>query len=147
MKKQLLTSILLLISLIIVVPRAVEAQTEGRMLINVPFDFVVAGKRLPAGRYSVSRFDPNKPEVLMIKNVANGMMRVFFTHRVTSDHQTGRASKLVFRQRGPAYHLFQVCGSDANERNQLLPIDENEERNQGSNKAAVVTLGARNKRP
>jgi len=35
---------------------AANAQGRGQIVVELPFEFVVSGKTLPAGTYTVSRF-------------------------------------------------------------------------------------------
>src|SRR5712664_668226 len=100
MKKHFNKSILMLASLIIAATTVVDAQSSHRFVINVPFDFVVMGRTLPAGRYAVERLDRTKPNVLMIKNADNRTMQVFLTQRIGGDDLKSRTSTLVFRQHG-----------------------------------------------
>src|SRR5215470_2264770 len=42
-----------------------------RLVVDIPYDFVVNGKTLPAGKYNVSRATDNNPRVLSISGVEN----------------------------------------------------------------------------
>ena len=50
---------------------AAPAATSDQLLVNVPYDFVVGDKTLPAGTYRVSRVSTNNVGTLLLKNVDN----------------------------------------------------------------------------
>ena len=127
MKRRFVTSILMLASFIMAAETLVDAQANRRFVIDIPFDFIVRGRTVPAGRYTVERLDPFKPDVLVIKSPDNRIMLVFLTQRVEGDDQTIRTSNLVFKQRGRAYYLFQVWVPGDKNGNQLSSADENTE--------------------
>jgi len=45
---------------------AARAQEPDRLVVNVPYDFVVRGKLLPAGKYRVQRYSNNDLRQLVI---------------------------------------------------------------------------------
>jgi len=49
-----------------------NAQSEGKVFANIPFDFEVGGKTLPAGTYTVSKVSDNSPG-LLISNREHGV--------------------------------------------------------------------------
>jgi hypothetical protein len=57
MKKQFLAVLFTLIW-VVGLGLSAQAQEEDTLVTNVPFDFVVAGRVLPAGNYRVSRVHP-----------------------------------------------------------------------------------------
>lgn len=80
------------------------AGAQTALKVNIPFNFVAAGKSLPAGQYSVTSLD--KPDnAWVISNDQVGA--VMLTRRVESPQKTHRAS-LVFLQAGGAYSLVQI---------------------------------------
>jgi len=53
---------------------AAAAATAGepdRLVVDVPYDFVVDGKTLPAGRYNVKRVDDSNLRMLSISSLEN----------------------------------------------------------------------------
>jgi len=50
---------------------AASHADSDRLVVDVPYDFVVNGKTLPAGKYNVSRSTENNPRVLSISGVDN----------------------------------------------------------------------------
>ena len=47
-----------------------------RLVVDVPYDFVVNGKTLPAGKYNVSRSTDNNPRILSISGVENHLSAI-----------------------------------------------------------------------
>jgi len=143
MTKQLITLVLFLASPFIVASSTVEAQSNGQFVIDVPFDFFVAGQTLPSGRYIVGRLDQGKPNVLIIKNADNRTMRLFITQRVGGDDKTRSTSRLVFKLRGGNAYLFQVWQPEDKIGNQLSLVDENEGRDKHCDASTLVSLRAK----
>ena len=50
---------------------AASHADSDRLVVDVPYDFVVNGKTLPAGKYNVSRSTDNNPRILSISGVDN----------------------------------------------------------------------------
>src|SRR5215813_5729478 len=50
---------------------AASAAEPDRLVVNVPYDFVVNGKTLPAGKYDVKRVDDSNLRVLSISSLEN----------------------------------------------------------------------------
>lgn len=148
MKKSSFMSILVLTCLMVAATTMVDAQTNHRFFINIPFEFIIAGRKLPAGRYTVERLESHKPHLLIIKNTDNHTKQVFLTNRVEGGDSTQGNSVLVFRQCGLAYYLFQVWASDDKIGDQLSAVSDV---NGGSDlcvhKSKVVRLSAKTKSP
>ena len=51
---------------------ATRAQELDQITVNVPYDFVVSGKTLPAGAYRVKRANDRDNHVLAITSLENG---------------------------------------------------------------------------
>jgi hypothetical protein len=61
-------SILLTLIGVLGMGTAAKAQIRGEIKVTLPFEFVVDGKTLPAGTYTVSRFADDKHEALILSN-------------------------------------------------------------------------------
>lgn len=107
MLKQLVITVLLLISFIALLPNSVEAQSADRFKVDVPFPFVLNGQTLPAGTYAVERTDPARPNIVTLRKVDGGIVRVVITQRIEKDEPSS-ASSLIFIQRKGKHYLFQV---------------------------------------
>ena len=104
MKKQIMRT-LLSFALMTVLSAAAYAQSGRRMTVHVPFDFVVAGKQMPAGDYSVRRVSKDSEVALIIQSADGRSAATVFTN--SSRHDAERA-QLSFRQRGESYFLAEV---------------------------------------
>jgi hypothetical protein len=50
---------------------AAEAQTRGKIVVTLPFEFVASGKTLPAGTYTVTRIGDEKLKGLILSSYKN----------------------------------------------------------------------------
>jgi len=62
-----------LIALVGVAGLGVAAKGQGvdQIVVNIPYEFVVAGKTLPPGTYRVNRLSSIQPEVLILSSFEN----------------------------------------------------------------------------
>ena len=51
---------------------AAQAGEPDLLLVNIPYDFVVSGKTLPAGAYRVSRLSDSDPHQIAVSSVDSG---------------------------------------------------------------------------
>jgi len=98
---------IVILALVLTTVAAASGQNNPAVLkADIPFQFVVAGQTLPAGRYVVSR----QGEITIC--IANSKQRVFvLTHDVDGTPQPS-AGKLVFYRYGDMYFLAQVWDAD-----------------------------------
>lgn len=80
------------------------AVAQTAMPVNIPFDFVAAGKTLPAGHYLVKPAFSSDKVAWSISNGKTGAL--FLSNSVESTKAHGPS--LVFLQAGGAYSLIQV---------------------------------------
>ena len=66
--KEKYTSILLALIGILGMGTAAKAEIRGALKVTVPFEFVVDGRTLPAGTYTVSRLANDKHDGLILSN-------------------------------------------------------------------------------
>lgn len=104
MKKQIMSA-LVGFALTLVMAASTFAQTGRRLTVHVPFDFVVAGKQMPAGDYSVRRVSKDSENALLIQSADGRRVATVFTN--SSRHEAERA-ELSFRQHGESYFLAEV---------------------------------------
>jgi hypothetical protein len=84
---------------------SVSAQTPGHNITaNIPFEFNVGDKTLPAGQYSVARINSDGTQ-LRISNREDGASRLTQT---VQDNEPKEQSVLVFNRYGDRYFLSQV---------------------------------------
>jgi len=106
-KKQVLT-VLTMSSLLVtlaVVP-VFGGVLDHRMRANVPFDFIVGDKTLPAGTYTISK--PTLSGTLRIENVDSGESTIVMSTVVNNGVRPNDETKFVFTRYADQYFLDQV---------------------------------------
>lgn len=103
MRKQIL-SIVVTLSVIITLSVAVLAGLSRKLEANIPFDFMVNGKTLAAGQYTVEQ--GSTQNVLVIRNWETKQAAAAITHGC----EVGADSKpqLIFHRYGNQYFLAKV---------------------------------------
>ena len=83
------------------------AQLPGiPVRVNIPFDFLVRGKTLPAGEYEISRLT-DEPQLLEISNIRNRHEHA----AIETEPVEGRVpnhGKVVFHRYGDSYFLNEI---------------------------------------
>ncbi len=107
MKKQVLT--VLTMSSLLVTLAVVPVFGYGfdhRMRADVPFDFIVGDKTLPAGTYTISK--PTLSGTLRIENVDSGESTIVMSTVVNNGVRPNDETKFVFTRYADQYFLDQV---------------------------------------
>lgn len=81
-----------------------HAQEEGKIVVNVPFEFFAGSTMLPAGKYSVSRLSPETNSALII--YGNGKSALLLP--AGFDDQPVDDARLNFQNIGGAHFLSEV---------------------------------------
>lgn len=84
-----------------------SAQNSHSMTVNIPFDFTVKGKSLPAGEYIISQSSAADSTGLKIQR-RDGSGNAIVLSRSIQNGERQRESKLVFNRYGEQYFLSQV---------------------------------------
>lgn len=84
-----------------------SAQNQGSMVVNVPFDFTVKGKTLPAGEYIISRTSAANDSGLTMQRRDGEANAIVLTMPVQA-RDIQKDSRLVFSRYGNRYFLSQV---------------------------------------
>ena len=132
-----LFTILLTILILGFVVTSVEAQSTNRFEVEVPFQFIVDGRILPAGNYAVERLDSAKPNILRLKNLDNGIMRAILCQRVEKETPS-TTSFLLFTHREGKFFLAQVWDQGSLSGNQLSENLKGNRRKANNTKQLVV---------
>src|SRR5262249_44962214 len=88
---------------------AAAAATAGeadRLVVDVPYDFVVNGKPLPAGKYDVKRVNDSNLRMLSISSLENHTYVVTLPYSV--DNPNGFHPSITFRQTGDQKILTKI---------------------------------------
>jgi hypothetical protein len=104
MKKQIMRA-LLGIAILAATAATASAQAGRRLSVHVPFDFVVNGKQLPAGDYTVRRITKESDTAFVIQSADGRDAAAVITN--SSGEEPARA-ELTFRQHGEDYFLASV---------------------------------------
>lgn len=114
MKKQVLKIFSLLSLTITLAVAAVYANPPNPLKANIPFDFSVADKTLPAGVYMVKR--TSTPSLLQIQR-KDGREGMLIQTQSVQARRAQDQTTLVFRRYGDQYFLAQVwTAGDSNGR-------------------------------
>jgi len=104
--KYRLSILLSCLGLALVIAAPARAQMPGTTIrANIPFDFIVRGKTLPAGSYQLSRIT-DSPEGLEIYSRANHQEVMFETDAV--ERRTPDRGELMFHRYGNTYFLYEI---------------------------------------
>jgi len=127
---------------LISVATTLKAQDAHRFQIDIPFEFILSGRTLPAGKYVVQRVDPAKPNVLMFKNTKLGAVRLLIMQRVEGDEPNTTSSLVFLRKDGQSY-LFQVWSRDEIHGNQVRFSDQDRQVTPEDKNSKLVRLRAK----
>jgi hypothetical protein len=128
-------------ALAVVLAAPASAQTRT-LKASVPFDFVVAGRTLPAGDYAVSGV--NALGVLEVQNVSGGATPIFTTSSSSGDPAVPGEAFLTFHRYGGDYFLATICDGYTGGRSIRMSSAERERANMASLvKPEVVMVLAR----
>ncbi len=81
-----------------------RAQDADRVVVNVPFDFVVGRETLPMGTYSVSRVSPEADRALFIGGHDKGA----FLLPIVFEEAPAEHAKVRFEHVGDKYFLSRI---------------------------------------
>jgi hypothetical protein len=121
MKKKIFSALATgcLLALMMAVPA--RAQMPGtRIHVNIPFDFIVRGKTLPAGNYEIRRIS-DAPDGLIIRNVNENRDQVIFETEAVETVDIPNRDEIVFRRYGDSYFLSEVLTGGEETGRELAP--------------------------
>jgi len=100
-----------LLAAMIVIAASVSANAQSlqyRLTANIPFDFSVAGKKLPAGKYWINRSQQGIGDMVVQISSTDGHSNVTRLTIPVSVFNPVTKSTLVFRRYGDQYFLSEV---------------------------------------
>ena len=119
MHKQLINLIpkIILLSVIVLLASVATTQAQSlggyRIRANIPFDFNINEKKLPAGEYSVGRAINSSDDLLVSVQDHQGRSKAIrLSNAVVRSRPNGKAL-LVFHRYGDQYFLYQVWPAGA----------------------------------
>ncbi len=86
---------------------AAHGQASDQLIVNIPYEFVVAGKTLPAGSYRVNRVNDRDENVLVISSFENRAAVLVRSSEVVDRTRAGQPS-LSFQQVGDQHLLSKI---------------------------------------
>lgn len=107
MNKQILWMPLILIAIFAAAAVSTRAQAAYGVRANVPFDFIVGDKTIPAGRVRAHGVSAAAQGSLSITNIAQSKHVLRLARKVSGADRSDQA-KLVFHKYGNRYFLAQV---------------------------------------
>jgi len=110
------------------------AQLPGRLVTDVPFEFVAVDKMYPAGEYEVSRA-LHRGLIVIGKPDGSERTVLIVTQLASNRHEIPR---LVFRRYGPRYYLSQIWCDDDTGRQLPVGRDEKEVRSTRTEQEPMV---------
>ena len=114
MKKQVLRMSMFLSLLVIWTGMCVgaSAQTARPVVVEIPFEFFVGEKSLPAGTYIVRRLVRDSDKTLLIQS-RDGDRALTVSTNVVETRDEQKTTKLNFRKIGDQYFLSQIWTAGA----------------------------------
>ena len=119
MNKQALRTFTMLSLVLMLTAGSVCAQSERSGVLNIPFNFLVGGKALPAGEYTVEPNRKDSHNVWLVQRRVGSTSALFTTVPVRAS-QTQEETRLVFHKYGDRYFLSQIWTPGGNTGRQLL---------------------------
>jgi len=102
---------------------SVFAQSDRQTVVNIPFNFTVGGKALPAGKYLIRRNRRDSETVWVIQAKDGGETAMLLTRPVQSkDNQD--VAKFVFRQYDDLYILTEFWTAGTNSGREIQVTDQ-----------------------
>jgi hypothetical protein len=90
---------------------ASKGQTPDEIVVKIPYEFVVAGKTLPAGTYKVNRVSDNNQRALTISSFENHAA-VFVLSSEVADRSGAKHPSVSFQQVGEQHLLSKIETAD-----------------------------------
>ena len=138
MKKQVLMVLTTLSLFVTLAAVSAYAQSDMRLRVNIPFEFSVGQKLLPAGEYNVSYVVQG---FLVIRSVDYSATYVFPTNSTRSS-KTRNESSLVFNQYGDQYFLATIW-TEGNDTGYMLSESRAERELSRARRALAITASGR----
>jgi hypothetical protein len=87
-----------------------QAQVRDQLVVNVPYQFVVGNKTLPAGEYRVSRVSTSNEKELVLSSVENRTGVLLVSDEI--ENARGDMPKLIFETVSGEHFLSKIQTTD-----------------------------------
>lgn len=108
--------------LLVTVSSSVFAQTDRQTLVNIPFNFSVSDKAMPAGEYLIRRNRKDTDTVWVIQHKKSGRSALMLTRSVRAN-ETQEDAKFVFRKYDDLYILSEFWAAGTNTGREIQVTD------------------------
>jgi hypothetical protein len=102
--------ILVAITFLLGLSVAAKAEVRAQIVVTLPFEFVVGGKTLPAGKYTVKRTSAQLFATLLITSYDNGTS--VFVIPTEMEETSAYAPKVSFHEVGEQHFLSSIQTAD-----------------------------------
>jgi hypothetical protein len=85
---------------------AAQAQIRSEIVVTLPFEFVISGKTLPAGTYTVSRFSDDKNDGVILSNRESG--KSVFVRPIETEDTSADKTQVSFERVGELHFLTRI---------------------------------------
>ncbi len=102
--------VLVAITFLLGISVAANAEIQPQIAVTLPFDFVVNGKTLPAGAYTVKRFSQQPFDVLMLTSDNTGS--TVFVSPTEMEGASNEKPKVSFHKVGEQHFLSAIQTED-----------------------------------
>jgi hypothetical protein len=105
--RRVLLRVLTLSLFVAVAWSSAHAQVTDTIVADIPFDFTVRDTTLPAGHYTLSRTDPSKPGIMVIR-AADGHGKMLFVVESAQVNKEPKKTELIFDRVEDQYFLSEI---------------------------------------
>jgi len=107
--------------LTLLVAGTMRAQEPGTVIrASIPFDFIVRGRTLPAGKYEITRIS-DEPVGLLIRSLDDKRDKAVFETEPVYNRKLARNDELVFHRYGESYFLSEILTASEDRGEELTP--------------------------
>lgn len=100
-----------LLAVMMIIAASVSANAQSlnyRLTANIPFDFSVAGQKLPAGKYWINRAQQSNGDTIVQIRSTDGHSNITHFTIPVFGYEPVETSSLVFRRYGDEYFLSEI---------------------------------------
>ena len=119
--KKLFSMLVIGSALTVLIAGTARAQDPGTVIrASIPFDFIVRGRNLPAGKYEISRVS-DEPVGLLIRSLEDKHDKAVFETEPIYIRTTSSKDELVFHRYGDTYFLSEIVTAGEGTAEELAP--------------------------
>jgi len=132
----------LAVAMIIAASASVRAQSlQYKLTANVPFDFTVSDKKLPAGKYSIGRAQTSNGDLVLQIVSADGQKNISRLTIPVDIRKPMNHGTLIFNRYGNDYFLSEVWPAGGSTGRELLKSRTERELARKAQEPQIVRVG------